>query len=340
MNCLVDWIGIYGCDAPTGAFSGVYINQLPGNFFKQLESIANPDQVTYLGVWNDIQTIGVKKFYNKVNSELQKKYRLKSLRSTLDLGNILGTENTTGTGQYRGFVYEMKLLNQYRRSNFQSLSVQKLKLYLLSAGSCTVKIADLDTGEVLFTSTFTGTVGWNTIQVNENFSSQRIFFGYDDTGRTAADLEINNSNSDWFNTMFASYYGNGCCNAYLNGAVTTDAAQIGVSQIEYTTGNNTFGLSGVFSLTCNYDFLICNNKDLFTTALLYCLGSEVMIYRQASDRLNKFTTIDAEKAAKLQEYFSQEFENELSIVLDGVRISTEDACIDCNTQIEILTATP
>ena len=136
------------------------------------------------------------------------------------------------------------------------------------------------------------------------------------------------------------YYGYGCCNATLQGAVTTDATQIGVGEIDYTTGNNTFGLSGVFSLTCNYDFLICNNKDLLTSSLLYCLGAEAMIYRQASDRLNKFTTIDAEKAAKLQEYFSQEFENELRIVLDGVRLSTDDACIDCNTQIEILTATP
>lgn len=338
-NCLIDWIGIRGCDAPD-VFSDVYINQLPGINLESIEKVADDEQVTYLGVWNDIQARGVKKFYNRVQTELSKKYLLKTLKSTFDLGTIIDTTQTTSpTDQYRGFVYEMKLKNQYRKSNFQVLSVQKLKIYLLSAGSVDFKIFDLDTGDVLWSKTSVLIQGWNTIQVNEVFASQRIFFGYDDANTiTSPLLQINDSNADWLNSMLHSFYGFGCCDASLNGAVTTDKTQIGVSEVDYTTGSNTFGLSAVFSLGCTFDFLICNNKELLTTALWYLLGSEMMLEVLYSNRLNRYTTVDKEKAQSLFTYFEGEFEKELSIVLDGININPSDSCIECNQQIEIMTA--
>jgi hypothetical protein len=97
-------------------------------------------------------------------------------------------------------------------------------------------------------------------------------------------------------------------------------------------------MSAVFSLLCSNDFLICNNKDLFTTPLLYLLGAECMIERQYSTRLNRFTTIDRDKAVDLEKYFMQEFENEIQVMLDGIDISTQDSCIECNRQIQVLEA--
>lgn len=335
MNCLKDWIGIYGCDAPE-VFSNVYINQLPGVSLESFEGISNAEQQTYLDVWNDIQERACKKFFNRLQTELAKRYKLKSLKSTIDLGNIVTPSNTTApTDQYRGFTYELKLKYQFRRSDFQALNVQKLKLYLINAGSVDLKIIDLDTAEVLWSKTITGTVGWNVIQVNERFNAQRLFFGYDDNNTiTAPEFAINNTNSDWFNTSFGYFYGYNNANAILRGAVTLDKSQIGTqTEVTFAPGSNTYGLSAVFSLVCVFDFLICNNKELFTTALWYLLGAELDLEIQYSDRLNRLTTTDAEKAVKHEAYCMSEFNNELNIILDGIDISTIDACIECNTQV-------
>lgn len=335
-NCLTDWIGIYGCDAPSGAFSGVYINQLPGVNLDSIESVADDEQKTYLGVWSDVQERGIRKFYNRVTTELSKRYRLKSLKSTNDLGTIIDKTPILPINQYRGFTYELKLKNQLRRSNYQALNVQKLRLYLLQAGNVTLKIVDLDTATVLWTKQIIGVSGWNIIEVNEKFTNQRLFFGYDDANTIqAVSLPINNYNADWFNTMFYSIYGYGYSVAMLRGAITNDKTQFNQeTQVLYTQSDDTYGLSAIFSLVCVYDFLICDNKDLFTNALWYLLGAELAIEVQFSNRLNRYTTIDIEKAKELETYFMSEFENELAIVLDGVSISTSDCCIECNTQIQ------
>lgn len=331
MNCLTDWIGIYGTP---DSYSGVSINQLPGVDLDSLESVSKPEQETYLGVWADIQARGVRKFTNRLQTELTKKYRLKQLKATMDLGSIIDkVAVSSGTGNYRGFIYELKLENQFRKSNFQALYVQKLKLYLMSSANTTVKIVDLDTGEVLFTYSLTGSAGWNTIQVNQRLFGQRFMFAYDDTGLTCPSLQINDVNSDWFNTMHQSVCN---CTASIQGAITTDVSQIGTEAVDVSTNNNTYGLSGVFSLVCTFDYLICNNKELMTTALWYCLGIETMLEILYSNRLNKFTTVDKQKASENLEYFEKEFENEIAILADGIQLSTDDTCIDCNTQIETL----
>lgn len=81
MECLQNYIGVKGCDAPApsaevGAFSGLYINSLPGVNLEVMESIADHEQETFLGVWEDVQLRGLKKFALAVKAELNKCYRI------------------------------------------------------------------------------------------------------------------------------------------------------------------------------------------------------------------------------------------------------------------------
>lgn len=333
MNCLVSWIGIYGTPVSD---SGVSINQLPGIELSSLEAVSKPEQATYLSVWTDIQERGIRKFQNRLQTELMKKYRLKQLKTTVDLGNVIDKNvQTTGTNQYRGFVYELNVEGSSRRSDYQALYVHKLKLYLQDAVNTTLKIVDLDTGELLYTQSVTGAIGWNNVTVNEILFGSRFLFCYDDSGIDAVKLEVNQSNVDWFNTMHSSICN---CHATINGAVTVDENQIGNEPVDVVKGNNTYGLSGIFSLVCTFESLICNNKKLLTTSLWYCLGIEVMLEILFSNRLNKFTTVDKQKASDNLQYFEKEFESELEILVDGIYLDTSDSCIDCNTQIETLEA--
>lgn len=91
MDCLKGYIGISGCGAPASPavpnplpagktaedyFSGLYINQLPGVNLEVIESIADDEQETYLGVWADVETRSLKKFALAVKAEMNKCYRI------------------------------------------------------------------------------------------------------------------------------------------------------------------------------------------------------------------------------------------------------------------------
>jgi hypothetical protein len=81
MECLNDYIGIQGCGAPEppseeGAFSGLTVNMLPGVNLEVIESIADSEQETFLGVWADIKVRSLQKFALAVKTELNKCYRI------------------------------------------------------------------------------------------------------------------------------------------------------------------------------------------------------------------------------------------------------------------------
>jgi hypothetical protein len=81
MQCLENYIGIKGCGAPApptgeGAFSGLYVNALPGINTAMIDDIADEEQETFLGVWEDVKIRVLQKFALAVKSELNKCYRI------------------------------------------------------------------------------------------------------------------------------------------------------------------------------------------------------------------------------------------------------------------------
>ncbi len=78
--------------------------------------------------------------------------------------------------------------------------------------------------------------------------------------------------------------------------------------------------------------IVCHedNIGLFDVALWYLYGCELMIFRTSSDAINRFTTIDLDKAEKLKEEFFLEFQGSLSDAVKGVTLDVGD-CIteDC-----------
>lgn len=79
LECLKGYIGLTICygegvyDVPP---SGIYINTMPGLQLESIEKIATQEQVTYLGVWEDVQNNAIPQFKNDVITELMKCYKL------------------------------------------------------------------------------------------------------------------------------------------------------------------------------------------------------------------------------------------------------------------------
>ena len=75
MDCLNNRIGILGCDAPTTGVQ-LYINQLPGISIENISALADDEQKTFLGVWNDVVLRAMKKFEILVKAKLNQCYKI------------------------------------------------------------------------------------------------------------------------------------------------------------------------------------------------------------------------------------------------------------------------
>jgi hypothetical protein len=75
MECLIGYIGLKVCGNETSG-SGQFINSLPGVSLESIDKIADREQITYKGVWDDVQTEAANRFYIDVVNELTKCYQL------------------------------------------------------------------------------------------------------------------------------------------------------------------------------------------------------------------------------------------------------------------------
>jgi hypothetical protein len=77
LSCLIDFIGLSYCagiyEQPA---SGIYLNSLPGISIQSIDAIADSEQITYLGVWADVQSSAVAQFRIDVISEINKCFEL------------------------------------------------------------------------------------------------------------------------------------------------------------------------------------------------------------------------------------------------------------------------
>ena len=72
------------------------------------------------------------------------------------------------------------------------------------------------------------------------------------------------------------------------------------------------------------DCLIESNFELLGTALWYLIGSEFMLERSFSSRLNRFTTIDKTKAKELKDEFLTLFGDELTMVVNSIDVNDNE----------------
>lgn len=93
-------------------------------------------------------------------------------------------------------------------------------------------------------------------------------------------------------------------------------------------------VSKCFSLNkdCDYGTLICTNQELLTNAWKYLLGSQLMIERLYSDRLNRFTTVDREQAKELKDFFQVEYESYLKQAVQLFDLTDCELCCGSNPQ--------
>jgi len=345
MKCLKDFIGINYCGNTIIPDSKTYINSLPGVELQNIDKIANAEQIDFIGVWNEIQERGLNRFKTDIISEFGKRYRLRQIQQSVNLGKKINTSFITpASTQWRGFTIEFNYeTDTLVKSTMQHIYIQELNLYLSTAINTTLKIFDLDLGEELYTHSLTGIQGWNRIKLFQGFDARRIFVCYDATLIDSVKFDIDNfylDNFSFYDNYYYSFWNNIQTTSRMMGAHST-GLPITVTQVKQA--HDTFGLSAIWSVKCSYNSIICANKEYFTQALLYCLGSELMTERINSPRINRWTTIDKPKAQELRKFFEvrykggmydeTEYTGELINAIYGINLNQYDSCLECDNAI-------
>ena len=233
----------------------------------------------------------------------------------------------------------------------QQIYVQYVYVYSDYAGEVDVKVYDLETNVQLYTKTQVFTAGWNTVRLLQSFSARRIFVAYDSTNITSVSKDLN-ALKNAINTGSGcsdcgNYYSVGdCvdCGVWLKGGTATLADPYTI-----TEATDSYGLSAVFSTTCSYDNIICNNLKTFEGAFLYCLGIEFCDERLFSSRLNQYTVFDRNRAKELRQLFEVRYRGgitedkirhvgELPKVVDTISLNMADCCLEHDAAIRFATA--
>lgn len=76
MTCLQDYIGFVACGVYEFPPSGVFINTLPGISLESIDKIADAEQITYRGVWDDAQKEAAVRFRLDFITEVSKCYQI------------------------------------------------------------------------------------------------------------------------------------------------------------------------------------------------------------------------------------------------------------------------
>lgn len=358
MICLRDYVGPYrGCDAPPAAFSGLYLDQLPGIDFQNIDQVATADQVDWAGLWDDLQTTALDTFREDVIEEFSKRYMLKQITQSVDLGKGIDTSHLTAPvgGTDYGLLVETTLdsSSQFSQSSLMNVYFETVSFYYVGATSpavFTIDIKDADTNVTLYTTTVSNAVqGWNTVRLEQEFDSNRIYVFVSGNFTDYAKKDITNFQLDFYgNTLFGGwngtnlglYWGGWGCGARIRG-VTKDGSTV-------SPGTNTFGVSAEISSRCSFDKIVCGNKRHFASVWQHCLAIELLNYRINSTRLNRWTTINKDQAVKLQSLYTLKYRGgidkdtgltypgKLRSSIESIKLNLYDCCITSNDYMQFI----
>lgn len=329
MDCLIDHIGLKGCGQSDVA-SGYYINDLLSDALQQTSKLTTPEKATFIEIWNDIQKRAVRRFGVDVTNFLSKKYRLKRVTNSVNLGTKIElTDNQTApSAEDRGLVIDLNPYDNCGNSALQVIHIQYLSVYLKAAGAFTARILDGNTLELLQSITITGVIGWNRLGAELDFNTTKIEIVFDGTAVTSPDFELPEGACNCGCELGCESLG-GCYDASIKGMIREADGTV-------TLGTNTYGISGIFSVNCSYSGFVCNNKNLFTYSLWQLCGYMMMDERVYSSRLNQFTLVNIDGAKERRTAFMEEYNRSMMDVLDGVDLcEAGDCCLECNELITV-----
>lgn len=317
MDCLLNYIGLTGCGSSTPA-SGLFVNSLPGISLKSVEQLADAEQQTYLGVWADVQTRALKRFELLLNSELSKEYKLRATKYTIKTkyeNYPFGSPTTTSFAEKPSILIESNCGSELNFHHIKSIFFQAPTLSM----GVTFTFWDYDTKQILDSYSSTAFNAVSEFIIEKKFYCHKLIIqcSYNQNA-FYTDFQTEKIYSDCVDISF------GLTNALPD---------------SFTNTNKNYGLSILYSNKCSWSSIVCKNKEAFTMPLWYMLGSELMMERMVSDRINRYT-VDKKQAEELKAYYDSETEKSMKQAIAGISLESCDCCLECDPLIAIRESLP
>lgn len=334
-NCFNSHIGLKGCSsvAPT---SGIWVNQLPGLSSELADKIANSEQVTLNGVWTDVKTIAKQTLLNDIVNGLSETINFHQIVYQTKRPRPSRTKETIPAfAEYRGILIEAP------ESRYSQIRIKSLFVYSASVIDvlATVKTWNVWDGSEIDSQDFTIAPGFNEIPLNLDidltFSENSVFIGVDssilDTIYFLQEID-----------QFWEFWGGNDC-PYSGGytGYTGQELRIGAAVMafadepDYETIHRQSRPAGVWAqveIICSAEVFLCENMSSFTTAALYLLGWQLLMFKIASPRFNFFTTSREDTTEKLMSSYKEQYESNLKRILASIPTDGSGYCFSCENQ--------
>jgi hypothetical protein len=342
MSCLTGYIGIKGVDDVP--LSGLYINDLAGISTELIDKIADCEKVDFEGMWSSIQirsyahlvsdVIGYMATKAMLEQEVYQTKRFSTRGKSID--------PVSASSEWRGCYVRLP------ESKYSKLYIKNLYVYSLVVETTVLRVYDAQDGEQLYEQEIDLSVGFNTIQVEQDFGLR--------FRNTELLIVVDCTNVDTIKTdsEYYHFWGQDSCGCNFNNFGHSDYPEIIPATLPYGENpiNDNIDTSahgkGVWidaSLICSVDEFICQNKGLLKTAWWYLLGREVLTEKLAGSRVNYFASGNLERTAWLRDgadnnaSFQRTYKHMLKNALNGINIEGDLICFNCFESTEIKTGT-
>ncbi len=343
MNCLLNYVGVRGCGITPE--SGIFINQFPGMSTELLDKIASQDQVTYAGVWNDIQDSAYLRFRSLVQDALV-------TAGSARLDQVLYQTQKPFVNQWASiqpkdpFPEFRGVIASISGSRYVGLKIKNLLIY--NAGDSDVQYVDIrlvqtQDGKILKQLSETLSPGMNKIAINEvfysDFNSINIALFVDCTNLTTLDG----------NFIDYGYFGWGdmldfCPTQYSSWIFPGYSIFPLKAGLDYERGDswsNDSTQSGVYwdaELIASLDAFICAQKEDLLDAWTNLLCKQTLWTKLSSNRVNYFTQSNPDTTnSNIATFESQLIDslkiwaNQLNLMGEGLAFNYADAAVVQNS---------
>ena len=313
-TCFKNYIGIRGTCDDVAPISSLFINDLAGISLKMISNLSNEEQQSFQGVWDEIYQRSLNELEGDILVKMQRFFRTNILLENQLTGRYITPHLIEPASNHLKGIYI-----SIRESKNTELFINDIELFLGAAVSgAEIFIYDANDGTLLDTIIFNATAGFNNVPINKKYSikgqRKRLFVSYN--GNIADTIETNPIAIDT-KVGFANVQG---ARIPVGQAVLRD-------NLEFT--GNTHGMVINFNVVCSLDNFICSMRDFFKTALWYKLEENIMLERLTTERINKYTMVNKEKAEELRELYREKYESNLEAVLDNLEPEGDDLCFPC-----------
>jgi hypothetical protein len=313
--CFSDYITI---SQDTPSRSGLYYLNLPGVSLDLLDQLVRPDQADRDEFYTDtLYPNAINKLVSDVSKLIQDKFYLNLKLVSRETSEFQTTINI-GSG-LSGIKLKFNL-PKYAKVHIMSVGVFSEQGY--NSPDFSVSVYDTDeNGEVLYTVGAELAEGRNTIYIDQDFEADELFIGYNpgsyELRKTANKYFQGCDYWDQVSCDFRSYWGRG-----------------------FFSQHNGGGLNVKYNVYCSIEKFICENINLFKTALWWALGQETIIERRIGLGTNEYTAMTEERADQLMTFYLGEYQKEILNAVKAQSIKEDVICFNCKGVVNVQTNLP